>query len=488
MPDYWKRYVGLSAIAAGAYVACPDGSWLQTGTFVGIGLAAAAAILVGIRIHRPAAAAPWRLFALGIALNALGSLVDSLLWNLRGQGFPSVADAFYLGLYPALVAGLVLLVRRRNSGGDWTAAVDATTIAIGLGLLAWVFVVRSAVDDSGLSFVGRALNIAYPVGDVLLLAMFVRLVVDATRTEPVLRLVAGSLALFLADDTAWAVCNRIGWEPGPVSGRLLGATALAAYVSLGAAGLHRSMRGAGEPSSGRRLRRSPVLIGLLTATSLVAPAILLGEVLQHRIADGVAVALGSAALFALVVSRMAQLLREVERQTRQLRALARFDELTGVSSRRSWVAELWHRLEEARRERAPLTVVMLELDGFREFVGRQGEQAGDRLLLEAAAAWADGLRTADELGRHSGWQFTVTLPGADADEGHAVVRRLRAATPHAWTFAAGVATWDAIETADELVARVEAALHEAKRAGWNRIAEATGARPVGSADLSSPFA
>jgi len=482
--DFWKRYVVLSAIAVVAYVASPDGSWLQTGLFVGIGLAAAGAILVGIRRHRPSAPWAWRLFALGIAANALGALVDALLWNLRGQGFPSAADALYLAMYPALVAGLVLLVRRRSAGGDWTAAVDATTISTGLGLLAWVFVVSPAVGDASLGLTGRVLSIAYPAGDVLLLAMFVRLLLTAVRTEPALRLVAGSLTLFLADDTAWAVFNRIGWEPGAVVTRVLGITALAAYVSMGAAGLHRSMRGAGEPSPARRTRPGPVLVVVFAVASLVAPGILLAETFRQRIADGVAVGFGSIVVFVLVVSRMSQLLRQVERQTRQLRTLVRSDEVTGVSNRGAWVAELWHGLEQARRERAPLTVAALELDGFAEFTGRAGRLAGDRLLREAAAAWTEGLRKVDDLGRYDREEFTITLPGADEDEGRAVLERLRAITPHGQTFSAGIATWDAIETADELVARAEAALRTAQRTGPKRTAVAAVARPPCAARLA----
>ncbi len=459
-----RRYAAASLLALAVFAVLPDGSWGQTAAFVAVGLAAAGAVLAGIRINRPVSRVPWMLFAVGIALNALGSLVDALLWNLRGQGFPSAADVFYFGLYPALVLGLLLLIRRTSPHGDWAAAVDATTISTGLGLLSWVFIVRPGVGDDTLSVIGRALSVAYPVGDVLLLAMLVRLGLSAARTEPALRFVAAGLVLFLADDTTWAVINRIGWEPGTIVDRLLQAVVLGGYLSVGAAALHWSMRRA-STSDTRQQALGPMLLAFLTLASLIAPAILLVEALRGQVTDGLAIAFCSAALFLLVVTRMAQLLHQVERQSRQLRRLALFDDLTGLPNRRTWSTELSRGLERARRDESALSVAMLDLDGFKEFNDGFGHLAGDRLLREAAAAWAGKLRSIDSLGRYGGDEFIVTLERADTDEATEVVERMRAVVPLGQTFSAGVATWDRYETSAELVARADAALYQAKRGG-----------------------
>jgi hypothetical protein len=66
----------------------------------------------------------------------------------------------------------------------------------------------------------------------------------------------------------------------------------------------------------------PALLGLLTVASLIAPAILAYQVSRHQVTDGVAIVIGSMALFLLVVTRTAQLLRQIERQSRQLGELA----------------------------------------------------------------------------------------------------------------------------------------------------------------------
>jgi PleD family two-component response regulator len=127
---------------------------------------------------------------------------------------------------------------------------------------------------------------------------------------------------------------------------------------------------------------------MLTGATLIAPAILLGEAFDNDLARHrvVAVAIGSVALFLLVVTRMAQLLRQVERQAGQLRVLAREDALTGLPNRRAWSDELPAAIERARRDAVPLSVAMIDLDHFKTFNDGFGHQAGDRLLKSAASA------------------------------------------------------------------------------------------------------
>jgi diguanylate cyclase (GGDEF)-like protein len=170
---------------------------------------------------------------------------------------------------------------------------------------------------------------------------------------------------------------------------------------------------------------------------------------------------------------MAQLLRQLEQQSMKVRALSQTDELTGLPNRRAWTAELPRAIEQARRNGVPLSVSMLDLDRFKLFNDAYGHPAGDRLLKAAAAAWQERLRAVDYLARYGGEEFLVLLPDADSERGRQVVDRLRDATPLGQTFSAGVATWDGVETSDEMVARADTALYAAKQAGRNRILLAT---------------
>ena len=166
---------------------------------------------------------------------------------------------------------------------------------------------------------------------------------------------------------------------------------------------------------------------------------------------------------------MAQLVRQVEAQSAQLRDLASVDELTGLSNRRSWSSELPHAIERARREGVPLSVAIIDIDHFKHFNDELGHPAGDRLLKGAAAAWRATLRGVDKLARYGGDEFIALMPGANAEDALQVLERMRKVTPAGQAISAGVAVWDTAELSDELIARADRALYDAKRGGRNRI-------------------
>jgi diguanylate cyclase (GGDEF)-like protein len=265
------------------------------------------------------------------------------------------------------------------------------------------------------------------------------------------------------------VVNQFGLEPGTVARALLNMTFLFAYTLFGAAALHPSVREVGQTQRPQPPRLSPALLGLLTTASLIAPAVLALQVAEHQVIDGAAIVIGCVTLFLLVVTRMAQLLRQVEQQTRKVRELSRTDELTGLANRRAWTSDLPHAIERARRDQVRLSVAMIDLDHFKTFNDAYGHPAGDRLLKSAAAAWQEQLRAMDHLARYGGEEFIVLLPNTTSDIASGVIARLLAATPLGQTFSAGLATWDGVETSDELIARADEALYEAKHAGRNRV-------------------
>jgi diguanylate cyclase (GGDEF)-like protein len=468
----YRAYFVIALAGVAAALAAPPGSWGTAALAVLQGLGAAAAMRLGARRHRSPVRGAWTLFAAGVSLNALGSLVELVAARVfhAAHPFPGVADVFYLALYPGLFAGVLLVVRRATTGHDWGAVMDSTTITTGIGLLSWVFVIRPAAADPTLSVLGHVVSVAYPVGDVLVLAMLVRLLLGGGGQTRAFRLVTASLVLFLGGDAAWTVINYLDWSPPGLVVRALGAVFLVAYVCFGLAGLHPSMGELGQPVPVREVRLNPRVLLLLAAASLIAPAILALELARGRVTDGVAIVAGSVVLFLLVVSRMAQLLRHVEAQAVQLRQLARVDELTGLPNRRAWAAELPRAMERSRRDGSALSIALLDLDHFKRFNDEFGHPAGDRLLKGASAAWRDALREVDALVRYGGEEFVVLLPGADGAQAAAVIERLRPVTPGGQTFSAGIATWDTLETSDELFERADRSLYRAKQAGRDRTA------------------
>lgn len=466
----WATVTGL---VAGGYLLVPgDGvldGWLTTGYKTLVGCVAGTALLAGAVRRRPRALAAWVIFGLGIVANALGALVSDVYTKGFGQaGYPNIADGFWLTLYPSLVFGIALLIRARGAARDWASMVDALTVATGLGLLSWVFLMVPVRSDTTLHPIGQIIVLAYPVGDLVVLAMLLHLVLSGGVRNASFWLVCSSMGLFLAGDATWATLSQLGIEVPETPTRLLDMLFLLAYALFAFAAWHPSVVALGRAGEVKPARLSIPQLAVLTAATMIAPGILALEVARHRVTDGWAIVIGSVVLFLLVVTRMAQLVRQIERQARQLRELARSDALTGLPNRRAWFDEVPAAMARAARDRTPLAVAMLDLDHFKQFNDRFGHQGGDRLLKGAASAWAAELRGADVLARYGGEEFILLLPAAGAALAAEVVARLRPVTPEGQTFSAGVAVWDGAEPVDVLIGRADRALYAAKGNGRDR--------------------
>jgi diguanylate cyclase (GGDEF)-like protein/PAS domain S-box-containing protein len=152
----------------------------------------------------------------------------------------------------------------------------------------------------------------------------------------------------------------------------------------------------------------------------------------------------------------------------KLEHMARTDDLTDLPNRRAWEEQLPTELSRASREERPLCVAMLDLDHFKQYNDREGHQAGDRLLQQAAVGWRESLRPYDTLARYGGEEFSVILPGCTLDDAVRLVERLRQQTPEGESCSAGIAEWDGSEGVEGLVGRADAALYRAKGAGRDR--------------------
>src|SRR5438445_8083236 len=161
----WVWYLAVGAALTALYMFVPP--LAGNGPLINLlGLSGVVAIVVGIRMHKPRARAAWWLFAAGQFLFFSGDLYTYSYPKLLGAdvGFPSIGDALYLLVYPVLMAGLFILIKRRNPRPDRTALIDALILTIGIGLLAWVFLVAPNIHVTRLSVVANAGAVAYPLG------------------------------------------------------------------------------------------------------------------------------------------------------------------------------------------------------------------------------------------------------------------------------------------------------------------------------------
>jgi len=175
-------------------------------------------------------------------------------------------------------------------------------------------------------------------------------------------------------------------------------------------------------------------------------------------------------------------LRELEAANRRLLEMANQDGLTGIPNRRLFdtvLAEaLIHNLAQ------PLSLIVFDIDYFKQFNDRYGHLQGDDCLRRVAAAAVASTRTQqDTVARYGGEEFAVVLPNTDREEATVMAERIRRAIadlqiPHSGsqvadhvTISLGIATDDRTpppKTAAEVVAQADQALYQAKRAGRNR--------------------
>jgi diguanylate cyclase (GGDEF)-like protein len=444
------------------------------------GFACAAAIVVGVRLHRPARCAPWYLFAAAQACFGAGDLIWTLYAEvLHDDPFPSFADVLHLVAYPLFTLGLFLLIRGRISGRDVAGLLDASIIASGLGLLSWTFLMRPIAADDTLSPVALGVSLAYPLADVVLIAMLARLATTPGARTRSYQLLTVGLFLLLGADVAYAVLTTISTFDGGVTD----AVYMLSYAACGAAALHPTMRAVSEVAPSTPPRFTFRRFALLGLTTLIVPGLLLEEgVTAPASVDWRGITAGALVLFLLILARIWNLVRRVQDQASQLEAMAHSDALTGAANRRTWDLALPHAMAVAAAAGTEVAVAILDLDHFKRFNDRLGHQAGDRLLADASARWRSLLRTGDVFARYGGEEFCVLLVGCTSEEAVTTLERFRAATPYGQTFSAGVAMWNRAETPEQLLGRADGALYEAKHSGRDRIvlAEVPASPPSGT--------
>ncbi len=172
---------------------------------------------------------------------------------------------------------------------------------------------------------------------------------------------------------------------------------------------------------------------------------------------------GMQAAIVLLAAQAAIAIERVELLAR-LERIAHTDELTGLPNRRAWREALPREMARAQRERWPLCVAMLDVDGLKQLNDSRGHHAGDQLLKQNAAAWSAALRPVDLLARYGGDEFAAILTGCRLEDARKLVERLADATPKDRSFSVGIAEWDGVQDLHALVSDADARLYEAKRA------------------------
>ncbi|WP_229070384.1 bifunctional diguanylate cyclase/phosphodiesterase [Actinoplanes sp. DH11] len=311
----------------GLYYALPDAHLY---TWAALGYSCAAMVLVGVRLHRPSRRLPWYLISVALVSFTTGDSWYNLVLALgRTPGFPGLADLFFVLVYPLLTAGLLIFVRARSGGGDKAALLDALVPTVGLGLLAWVYWIAPFTRSAELTLLEKVVSIGYPLGDVLVLAMILRMLTAAGKRPAAVSTIGVAMIGLLVSDVFYGQSQlNSAWElGGPVDFGWI-----VFYSLMGFAALSPSMA-----TLTQQVQPSTAEVGMgrhrlfwLSAAALIAPAVLAFEYAQGReveiardgVVDAPIIAAAAAVMFLLVLARvgdLAQAQRQAGNRERVLR-------------------------------------------------------------------------------------------------------------------------------------------------------------------------
>lgn len=162
-----------------------------------------------------------------------------------------------------------------------------------------------------------------------------------------------------------------------------------------------------------------------------------------------------------------------EKLRERLEYMSRYDELTGCLNKATGVLEAEREIARARRRRQPLSLMIIDIDRFKQINDTAGHLAGDRVLCDFAARVQKVLRQTDQFSRFGGDEFVVVLPDTDLSQAQRAAERIHAAgrerSAEGWSCSIGLTQWGGeSESLDALLSRADTALYKAKDLGRNQ--------------------
>jgi diguanylate cyclase (GGDEF)-like protein len=467
-PFVWPVYAALAALAIGYIVVELLGiewEWLDGWGVNGFEIVAGALCVLKAGTIRRGRAVPV-LLGLGLLCWAAGDVVLTVhpLADTTPPP-PSLADVFYVTFYPLTYCALMLLLRthvKRFSLATW---LDGGVAGLGAAAICAAFAFSAVLHHVNGSAAAVALNLAYPVGDVLLLGLVVgsAAIVPGRRKLPWLLLAAGYALNTVGDisnllGTASFIggfSNAIGW---PLSILLV---SVAVWIR--------------SPAARPALSEEPPGFALPALGAGAALLILFAGSLHH--VGRVSLVLAAATLLVAGV-RSALSLVGLRSLTEQRRREAVSDQLTGLGNRRALFQLLDAVIAEQGEPEVParsLAFMFVDLDRFKAVNDSFGHSAGDELLRQLGRRLEDSVRGSDLVVRLGGDEFAVVLVDAGADYAATVAARLTARIEEPFVLDAvrvqigasiGIAMLpgDAVDAAD-LVRCADLAMYRAKLAG-----------------------
>ena len=332
--------------------------------------------------------------------------------------FPSIADAFYLGMYPLMIVGLLGILRTVSPGRDMAGLVDAGLVAVATFAVLGILIMDTYVTDDSMELSGRLISLAYPVVDVALIAVAARLVAAVHLRQSTFALMTIGLFSLLIADTIYGVLGAAGtFQTGGVADAFW----IGFYAFIAAGALHPSM---GERTVARENPMGHITRPRLMVLFLVVLAVPVIDLMWGEPFDKILTTVAAMLMFSLVLLRLMGLMSVVQSKEQQARHDARHDALTGLANRVLFGERVENFVNQ--RKEGVVSVLFVDLDDFKFINDSLGHQVGDDLLVAVAARLSDCVRTNDLVARLSGDEFAVLLESAvDRQDAVAVAQRVQ---------------------------------------------------------------
>jgi diguanylate cyclase (GGDEF)-like protein len=370
--------------------------WLYNGLLV------FAVVACALRVYLvPKERAPWIALLVATMSWELGEIAYDFVYG-GNPPYPSVADLFYIGFYPACYAALLLLVRSRISAVNRSLWLDGLMASLAAAALGAAVLVQIVLDNTEGSFAVVATNLAYPIGDVLLLALVIGVfALTGWRPGRTWILLGASLAATAIADAIYLFQTSTNTY---VEGTIWDALWPASMLLLAMAALVPAGPRSRVQLEGRAFIATPMVCGLV--------GIGIGTADHFYGLNAAAGLLAGATLLAVLV-RTGLTFLENQRILERIRNQAVTDPLTGLGNRRALTVDLEQALADGAAS-PHRVLIIFDLDGFKRYNDTFGHPAGDALLARLGGKLATITRGLADGYRLGGDEFCVLAHVGDA--------------------------------------------------------------------------
>ncbi|HEY4347771.1 MAG TPA: diguanylate cyclase [Gaiellaceae bacterium] len=338
----------------------------------------------------------WAVLGLGILSFALGDICFDFVYDGSPPGI-SICDAFYLAFYPACYAALALLVRSRISAFERSVWLDGAIAALSASAVSAAIVLQVVIENTHGGESTMIVDLAYPVADLVLLAMVVTVFVLTGRRPGRAWATAG--AAFGAITFADSMFMYLNANGTFTEGSLVDALWPAALLLLAVAAWQPVQRESQVELEGRVFASVPLACGVVALAVLIA-----GRFYDHNMISD---ALASAAILTVFI-RTGLSFVDNTRLLAHTRTQSLTDHLTGLGNRRSLMITLER---ELTREGLAQVLVIFDLNGFKRYNDKFGHLSGDELLARLAGRLALAMAGArGQAFRLGGDEFCILAP------------------------------------------------------------------------------